>query len=100
MKIKEIVIIALIASMPALAHEVDNNDVEFEERWITSNNHKKLAWEVVPIIRDRGFKCDKVTRVHGRLFSSEHVIICNQTRYKYSIKRDGDLLYIKPIESK
>ena len=100
MKIKEIVLIALIASMPALAHEVDNNEVEFEVRHIIPKKHKELAWEFVPIIRDRGFKCDKVTRLYRQWFLGERVIICNQTRYKYSIKRDGDLLYIKPIESK
>ena len=100
MKIKEIVLIALIVSMPALAHEVDNNDVEFEVRHTTLKHHKKLAWEFVPIIRDRGFKCDKVTRVYSPIFRSGHVIICNQTRYKYLIKRDDDLLYIKLIERK
>ena len=100
MKIKEIVLIALIASMPALAHEVDNNEVEFEVRYIILKHHKKLAWEFVPIIRDRGFKCDKVTEVYRRFSGGGLVIICNQTRYKYLIKPDGDLLYIKPIERK
>ena len=88
MKILTSILLALLI-MPATGH--DTNEIKFKPKFIGFHIHaKRIAWEVVPIIRDRGYVCNTVSEMKRSFFNKEWRLICDERRYKYlAVKIDG-----------